>query len=152
MLTTLLLTVWLYSKSILSKETSLMEFHHCIISTCTLYAIASLLRYFFWHHIIYMCGDVLCVQSLRFLAFLEMDQVFKEATTFFMGISENHTIFMYKSFMKQRMWQHIFIWLCFHKYCFSIIQVLLQDYTFDELILAVGWLAKIIFYFCWEVS
>ena len=24
-----------------------MEFHHCIISTCTLYAIASLLRYFF---------------------------------------------------------------------------------------------------------
>ena len=29
-----------------------------------------------------MCGNVLCVQSLRFLAFLEMDQVFKEATTF----------------------------------------------------------------------
>ena len=45
-----------------------------------------------------MCGDVLCVQSLRLLAFLEMDQVFsmtiKEATTLFLWVLVRTALFL----------------------------------------------------------
>lgn len=39
-------------------------YYICIISTDTLYAIASSLCHFFWHHILYLCKDVRCAPSL----------------------------------------------------------------------------------------
>ena len=46
-----------------------------------------------------MCRDVLCVQSLKLLAFLEMDQIFsmtiKEATTLFLLVLVRTTLFSY---------------------------------------------------------